>query len=318
MRTYPRVSISFLKPQSSIVSYTVVTHDGSFEERTDDAAPFRVLSLGAGVESTTLLLMAATGELETGLDAAIFADTGAEMDHTYETLDWLIPEAEARGVDVHVVTAGDWEPLDKENAGIWTETLDLARSDDATRGDHQPFFVDEPGGGGYSMTRRKCTRHYKIRPVSRKISELRDGRHVERWQGVSLNEMDRINAPDVQYTTHRFPLLAEKRMSRSDCRAWLHRHGYPEVKKSACKQCPFRKKQGFAAMRTEYPDTFDEVAEWEEKIREHGGLPGMDGTPYMIKDLQPLRNVPPLEGGQGELFEKAMDLGGCSAGACGL
>ena len=33
----------------------------------------RVLSLGAGVQSSTLLLMACHGELE--LDAAIFADT---------------------------------------------------------------------------------------------------------------------------------------------------------------------------------------------------------------------------------------------------
>ena len=36
--------------------------------------PLRVLSLGAGVQSTALLLMSCKGEIEK-LDAAVFADT---------------------------------------------------------------------------------------------------------------------------------------------------------------------------------------------------------------------------------------------------
>ena len=40
--------------------------------------PTRILSLGAGVQSSTLALMAATGETEHRPDAAIFADTQAE------------------------------------------------------------------------------------------------------------------------------------------------------------------------------------------------------------------------------------------------
>lgn len=301
------------------MSYQVVTTKG-FERRSEDKDTLRVLSLGAGVESTTVILMAAHGKLKTGLDAAIFADTGAEMQHTYNTLEWLIPEVQSAGIDVHIASAGDWDKLSKDNVGIWDDTLELARDDDATRGDHQPFYVEEPNGDGYSMTMRKCTRHYKIRPVTRKVREVMEAQdydEVERWQGVSLNEMDRINAPDTQYTTHRFPLV-EQRMSRSDCRSWLNDHGYPEVKKSACKQCPFRKKLGFAAMRDQYPEVFEEVASWEEKIREAGGLPGMDGTPYMTKDLKPLRQVQPLGDEQGELFESAMEMGGCSAGSCGL
>ena len=41
-------------------------------------AHLRVLSLGAGVQSTTLALMAAHGEIGPMPDAAIFADTGWE------------------------------------------------------------------------------------------------------------------------------------------------------------------------------------------------------------------------------------------------
>ncbi len=52
-------------------------------------ADLRVLSLGAGVQSTTLALMAAHGEIGPMPDCAIFADTGWEPAAVYEHLDWL-------------------------------------------------------------------------------------------------------------------------------------------------------------------------------------------------------------------------------------
>jgi 3'-phosphoadenosine 5'-phosphosulfate sulfotransferase (PAPS reductase)/FAD synthetase len=48
----------------------------------------RFLSLGAGVQSSTLALMIAHGEIEP-VEAAIFADTGWEPRHVYEWLNWL-------------------------------------------------------------------------------------------------------------------------------------------------------------------------------------------------------------------------------------
>ena len=50
-----------------------------------------VLSLGAGVQSSTLALMAAHGEIEPMPDCAIFADTGDEPKDVYEWLKWLRP-----------------------------------------------------------------------------------------------------------------------------------------------------------------------------------------------------------------------------------
>src|SRR4051812_3723012 len=48
----------------------------------------RVLSLGAGVQSTTMALMAAHGEIDRP-DCAIFADTRWESRKVYEHLAWL-------------------------------------------------------------------------------------------------------------------------------------------------------------------------------------------------------------------------------------
>ena len=48
----------------------------------------RILSLGAGVQSTTLALMIELGEVPM-VDCAIFADTMGEPKKVYEHLDWL-------------------------------------------------------------------------------------------------------------------------------------------------------------------------------------------------------------------------------------
>jgi hypothetical protein len=49
-----------------------------------------VLSLGAGVQSTTLYLMFMRGVLTPQIDCAIFADTGEEPTPVYRHLDWLL------------------------------------------------------------------------------------------------------------------------------------------------------------------------------------------------------------------------------------
>ena len=51
------------------------------------AIRLRVLSLGAGVQSTTLALMAAHGEIVPMPACAIFADTGWEPNSVYDHLD---------------------------------------------------------------------------------------------------------------------------------------------------------------------------------------------------------------------------------------
>lgn len=47
-----------------------------------------VISLGAGVQSSTMALMAGKGELTPMPDFAVFADTQAEPADVYKWLDW--------------------------------------------------------------------------------------------------------------------------------------------------------------------------------------------------------------------------------------
>ncbi len=50
---------------------------------------WNVISLGAGVQSSTMALLAAHGEIGPMPDFAVFADTQDELPEVYQWLDWL-------------------------------------------------------------------------------------------------------------------------------------------------------------------------------------------------------------------------------------
>ncbi len=89
----------------------------------------RVLALGAGVQSSMLLLMSLAGELPR-LDAAIFADTQFEPQAVYQHLERLERAAHAAGVPVSRVTAGS----------LRDDALDPTRHHA-----NLPLFVTHPG-----------------------------------------------------------------------------------------------------------------------------------------------------------------------------
>src|ERR1044072_3975009 len=110
-----------------------------------------ILSLGAGVQSTTLALMAARGDLPMP-DCAIFADTGAEPKKVYDHLEWLKSQLP---FPVHTVSAGNIR-------------------DDIMRGKinaRPPFHILNPNGSK-GFTKRQCTQDYKIIPIHKKVREL--------------------------------------------------------------------------------------------------------------------------------------------------
>lgn len=66
----------------------------------------RALSLGAGLQSTTMALMAAHGENGPMPDYAIFADTGWEPTAVYDHLAWLM-SPNVLPFLIHIVSAGN-------------------------------------------------------------------------------------------------------------------------------------------------------------------------------------------------------------------
>src|SRR5688572_9056762 len=71
-----------------------------------DVTTTRVLSLGAGVQSTAILLMSIDGHLPP-IEHAIFADTGWEPGAVYEHLGLLSIEMAEADIALHRVTVGN-------------------------------------------------------------------------------------------------------------------------------------------------------------------------------------------------------------------
>lgn len=225
----------------------------------------RVLTLGAGVQSTTLALMAAHGEIGPMPDAAIFADTGDEPGAVYDHLRWLM-SPNVLPFPIYVTTAGRLSEK-------------LFEGDDEAR---VPFHV---GAGG--LSKRQCTRNFKLRPIRRKLRELLgvgpNGRisngAVEMWVGISLDEAIRMKPSGREFIVNRWPLI-ELRMRRSNCLVWLRQHGYPEPPKSACVYCPFHDDSQWRAIMSGDPTDRALAISVDRRLREPDQVARFRGELY--------------------------------------
>lgn len=235
-----------------------------------------ILNLGGGVQSTTMLLMAARGELEPMPTLAVFADTGAEPAATYAHLDFLRREVGER-IELVAVTAGN----------LRQDIEDLSTGK-RQRLSNPPVFARGPDGRPGPAI-RECTRDYKVRPIERELRRRGYGRKnpVEQWIGISLDEVERMKPSRTPWTTTRWPLI-EQRMTRHDCLLWLDRNGYYRPPKSSCTFCPYHSDAAWRDLRDNSPAEWEDAIEVDRMIRR---LPGLNGDAFLHRQLVPLDGV---------------------------
>jgi 3'-phosphoadenosine 5'-phosphosulfate sulfotransferase (PAPS reductase)/FAD synthetase len=146
---------------------------GTLLPQHDKTPKLIILSLGAGVQSSTMALMAAEGHIRPMPDCAIFADTGYEPPGVYEYLDWLEKQLP---FPVYRVMKGNIRD-------------DMVNSvDHGTRFPTAPFYTVNAETGKKGMLMRQCTNDYKIQPIRKKIRELLGVgyyKHVKKMYGWS-------------------------------------------------------------------------------------------------------------------------------------
>lgn len=280
-----------------------------------------VLSLGAGIQSTTLALLAIEGALPKP-DVAIFADTGWEPRAVYDHLTRLTLALEAANIPVEVVRAGD----------LRADALDLDKPIKV------PAFVKNPDGSqGKQM--RSCTDRYKLRPIRELVRELlgaepiaeaictgcagagervapwrakRDdhvvgvcsvcdgervlnrvglpprGKWARMWIGFSTDEIERVTDRGPGYARPWHPLI-DLGMSRVQCEAWLAVRGWGTTPKSACIGCPFHGNKMWRDMRDSDPASWADAVAFDNEFRHD---PGLRGELYLHRSLLPLSVAP--------------------------
>jgi len=219
----------------------------------------RVLSLGAGVQSTTLALMIEKGEIPM-VDCAIFSDVGAEPKLVYKHLDWLEKQL---SYPIHRV---QWRNL-KEDI--------LSASKGEYKAFTAPFFSKNIDSGKKSMLRRQCTGDYKLKPIHQKVRELlgyekgqryNKNDHVTMIMGISYDEIFRMKMNIHKYITNNYPLV-DKRMRRYDCLNWLEKNNYPKPPRSACTFCPYHSNAEWREIKKN-KEEWQEVLDMDKKIRD--------------------------------------------------
>jgi hypothetical protein len=272
-----------------------------------DGKPLRYISLGAGVQSTTMALMAAAGEITPMPDCAIFADTQDEALGVYKHLQWLtgcefvsvvdfltglpklVPKpgcyrSGALPFDTHIVTAGS---LSEAACRVRVSKKD--GNSIYTRSSPPAYAKDLDGTVGFAM--RQCTGSHKLEVLWRQYRKLRKGRKVEQWVGISKDEATRMKPPPESlrgWLSTRWPLI-DLRMTRNDCIRWMEAHGYSRPPRSACVYCPYKNNSEWRELKSEHPADFAAAVSFEKKFQ--GALSrvtGFRGMPFLHRSCVPL------------------------------
>lgn len=254
---------------------------------------WRILNLGAGVQSTTLYLMANEACLHGAelLDFAIFADTGDEPAAVYKHLEWLR-------------TIGNI-PIMVRTKGRLGDDLSRGRNSTGGRFASIPAFtMDRLGEVG--KLKRQCSKEYKIEVIDRAIRRdiigleprqriPRDVR-VTQYFGISLDEARRARSIEKRargrkWLTVKFPLLSLN-MTRADCLNWLKDKVPHQVPKSACVFCPFHSDAEWLHIK-QNPEDWSRAVRIDEALRTPGTIlhRSLKQAMYLHRSCEPLVQI---------------------------
>jgi len=247
-----------------------------------------IISLGAGVQSSTMALMAAHGEITPMPDCAIFADTQAEPKEVYDWLGWLEKQLP---FPVYRVT----------NGSLTDDSLEIRRriKDGViyTRSLIPAFVIEEKGTG---LLGRKCTADYKIKAMNKKKRELlglskgqRNSKFivVKSWIGISTDEGHRQKPSGEKWSENIFPLI-NKNMSRGHCFEWMKKQGYPKPPRSACVYCPFHSDKEWTRIKDDMPNEFNRAVKFEKDLQAASAQDKkLRGKPFLHNSCKPLDQV---------------------------
>ncbi len=277
--------------------------------------PLHIISLGAGVQSSTMALMAAAGEITPMPIAAIFADTQAEPASVYKWLDWLETKLP---FPVYRVTKGNMTEVSltirkrtKTVGKPWSKSLIpafvktdvpagfrdvvVSENDDGSTVTEKHWFEAHTKPSG--IMGRSCTADFKIAPLlkkQREIAKIKRGQKtvgVVSWIGISLDEVSRMKPSRNFWAKNRWPLI-EMEMSRHDCLRWMEKNGYPKPPRSACVYCPFHSDHEWRRLKIDEPSEFERAVQFEKDLQAVKRVSdNMNGVPFLHNSLIPLGQV---------------------------
>ena len=209
-----------------------------------------VISLGRGVQSSVMALMASECAFDRPPDCAIFADTRLESPILNEHLERL--QGQLR-FPLYVVDNGRSLREDENTVTGHSGTRNYVDI---------PVYLKCRNGEGDGRCRRPYTTNYKIRPIRRKIRDLMGLRKRERvsvattvelWLGISIDEAIRMKSSRDRWITDGYPLI-EKRMFHRDYLDWWSARYDRLLDLSASAASPYQSRLRWVETKRRWPN----------------------------------------------------------------
>lgn len=263
----------------------------------------KILSFGAGMQSTALALMACENvdaerkgrkrpyPLVPVYDLVIFCDLGFEPP-------WVMEQAEFvhRACDV---------------AGIRYEMLDTPLYKDFLTNFGERRTVSIPwwtlrDDGHKSKMPRNCTIDYKVEAIAKfvrrdvlgykKFQRLRDEdkKAHEMHMGFGAEEQRRCKPSPNSLFVNRFP-LAEMGLTREDNYAYIRDVWGLKTRASACCFCPFHCNYFYKYLKEHEPLTYERLVQVDNLLEEKIQKPPMDSDLFITRNRKRIDELTPEE-----------------------
>jgi hypothetical protein len=206
-----------------------------------------ILSLGAGVNSTALLVLKAQSKID--FEFAIFADTGDENPKTYAYIEQVIkPFCQKHNIDLEIVR-------NQEHDG---ETL--------SQYCQRTKFIPSRQFGS-------CRDHFKIQTIRKYLKKNFPTvyKEINTFIGFCKGEESRAKGYVGITANYDFPLI-DFGLDRKDCIQIIREAGLPIPIKSGCIFCPHQSLESWIILWKESPDLYAKAEALEKNGRRYPEL----------------------------------------------
>lgn len=267
----------------------------------------KILSCGAGMQSTALVLMSCANKLidekRTGdyrfvytnqvpiYDAVLFCDLGLEPSWVYNQVNFIKKACEWAGIPFYVL-----------ESTLYTDYLNNFGS---KRVVSIPFWsLDEDGKKGKMM--RNCTLDYKINLMIKFVrtnllgykkgqrTKQEDIKAHEMHIGFSKEEERRCKEnPNIMFV-NKFP-LCEMNLVRADNYSYIKDVWGLDTKASACCFCPFHTNYFFSFIKENHPAEYEKTLKFDEMLEREQPNTKIRSKLYISKSRKRIKDLLPGE-----------------------
>lgn len=270
----------------------------------------KILSFGAGMQSTALALMSCENSLSLKkgqpmphpdvpiYDLVIFCDLGMEPSWVMDQVIFTQDACEQAEIPFKILDS----PLH----------ADFMRNFGERRTVSIPWWTLRDDGHKAKMP-RNCTIDYKIETISKYVRwevlgyrkgqrlRLEDRKAHEMHMGFSYEEQKRCKESTNPMFVNRYPLV-EMKLVRADNYAYIRDVWGLETRASACTFCPFHRNYFFRYLRENLPEEYAQLVMVDELLRDKTPKPPMDSDLFISRSRKRIVDLTPADCDDAECF----------------